>query len=69
MDQKKNIYLECLCRKGIALCRLYFLEETNKTEILESVSKIWKSFVRFVDPSDSKVLFCDFLFVIITDVF
>jgi tripeptidyl-peptidase-2 len=56
MDQKKNIYLECLCRKGIALCRLYFLEETNKSEILESVSKIWKSFVRFVDPSDSKVV-------------
>lgn len=56
MDQKRNIYLECLCRKGIALCRLYFVED-NKNEILESIANCWRSLVRFTDPSDSKVCY------------
>ncbi|XP_044257538.1 tripeptidyl-peptidase 2 isoform X2 [Tribolium madens] len=54
MDQKRTIYLECLCRKGIILCRLYKLEE--KEDYLERIAGIWKSLVRFVDPNDAKVV-------------
>lgn len=51
MEQQKNIYLECLSRKGIALCRFSGVEG-NK---LEEVSNVWKSLVKFIDPSDAKV--------------
>uniref|UniRef100_V5I9M9 Tripeptidyl-peptidase 2 n=1 Tax=Anoplophora glabripennis TaxID=217634 RepID=V5I9M9_ANOGL len=51
MEQQKNIYLECLSRKGIALCRLSGLE-ANK---LDEISNVWKSLVKFIDPSDAKV--------------
>lgn len=54
MDQQRAVFLECLCRKGIALCRLYLLEEKNE-EVLENISKLWKTLAKFVDPTDSKV--------------
>ncbi|KAJ8930438.1 hypothetical protein NQ314_016765 [Rhamnusium bicolor] len=53
MEQQKNIYLECLSRKGIALCRISVSMEGSKTS---EISSVWKSLVKFIDPSDAKVL-------------
>ncbi|VEN44644.1 unnamed protein product [Callosobruchus maculatus] len=53
MEQQKNVYMECLSRKGIALCRLQSIEKDEKTE---EISEIWRSLVKFVDPCDAKVL-------------
>lgn len=55
MDLKKNIYIECLSRKGIALCKLMLLEKDSKTDSLDAIAQVWKILARFVDPSDSKV--------------
>lgn len=55
MEQQKNIFIECLARKGIALCRLIDekkeIQDTNK----EDISNTWKTLVKFVDPTDAKV--------------
>ncbi|KAG5891542.1 hypothetical protein JTB14_028560 [Gonioctena quinquepunctata] len=53
MEQQKNVYLECLARKGIALCRISIINEEDK---LDQISAVWKSLVKFVDPTDAKVL-------------
>ncbi|CAH1153592.1 unnamed protein product [Phaedon cochleariae] len=53
MEQQKNMYLECLSRKGVALCRISVSAEENVSEEIQSV---WKSLVKFVDPTDAKVL-------------
>lgn len=55
MDLEKNIYIESLSRKGIALCKLRLLEKEPKADNLQAISQVWKILVRFVDPSDSKV--------------
>ncbi|XP_064215541.1 tripeptidyl-peptidase 2 isoform X1 [Tribolium castaneum] len=54
MEQKRNIFLECLCRKGIILCRLYMLEEKN--EYLSQINTMWKTLSRFIDTNDSKLV-------------
>lgn len=57
MDQQKIIYLECLSRKGIALCRILTHESTDEinSQKLEEISELWKKLLKFTDPSDSKV--------------
>lgn len=54
MEQQKNVYLECLARKGIALCRLSLLGKVGDNQ-QQDISNVWKSLVKFVDPSDAKV--------------
>ncbi|KAJ8975804.1 hypothetical protein NQ317_013735 [Molorchus minor] len=50
MEQQKK----CLPRiKGIALCRNYVAKEG---ENIDEISSMWKTVVKFIDPSDSKVL-------------
>ncbi|KAL1492743.1 hypothetical protein ABEB36_010950 [Hypothenemus hampei] len=56
LDQQKNVYLECLARKGIALCRLQVLSESGNGQQQQQISNVWKSLVKFVDPCDAKVL-------------
>lgn len=57
MEQQKNVYLECLARKGVALCRLTFLNTADEDEDRNSeISNVWKSIVKFLDPSDAKVV-------------
>ncbi|XP_050313767.1 tripeptidyl-peptidase 2 isoform X2 [Anthonomus grandis grandis] len=55
MEQQKNVYLESLIRKGIALCKLHVLNEAPEN-IMDEISTVWKSMVKFVDPNDLKVL-------------
>lgn len=55
MEQQKNVYLECLARKGIALCRIHLLSE-NADAQLQDIGNVWKSLLKFIDPSDAKVL-------------
>lgn len=57
MEQQKNVYLECLARKGIAFCRLTLLNDTDEDEEINAeISNAWKSIVKFLDPSDAKVI-------------
>ncbi|KAF7287504.1 hypothetical protein GWI33_001464 [Rhynchophorus ferrugineus] len=55
MEQQKNVYLECLARKGIALCRIHTLSEGGDTK-MQDIGNAWKALLKFVDPSDAKVL-------------
>nr|XP_023016876.1 tripeptidyl-peptidase 2-like [Leptinotarsa decemlineata] len=54
MEQHRNVYLECLSRKGIALCRIRILNE--KDENKDEITAIWRSVVKFVDPNETKGL-------------
>lgn len=54
MDMMKNLLIECLCRKGIAICRT--LTEEKDKELQEEVAKTWRNLLKFVDPSDTKIL-------------
>ncbi|CAG9855173.1 unnamed protein product [Phyllotreta striolata] len=57
MEQQKNIYIECLARKGIALCRLSLAEEKQEIQDnKEDIANTWKALVKFVDPTDLKTL-------------
>ncbi|XP_050519115.1 tripeptidyl-peptidase 2 [Diabrotica virgifera virgifera] len=56
MEQQKNIYLECIARKGIALCRLILCETETAEANREELAEVWKTLVKFVDPTDAKVL-------------
>lgn len=57
MDQQKIIYLECLSRKGIALCRLigHDNNDESKSDKLDKIADLWKRLLKFTDPSDAKV--------------
>ncbi|XP_060515966.1 tripeptidyl-peptidase 2 [Cylas formicarius] len=55
MEQQKNVYLECLSRKGVALCRLSLISNGAESKELE-IANIWKSLLKFVDPTDAKFL-------------
>lgn len=59
MDRQKNVLLDCLCRKGVGLCKLYMYDTTerDKGKLLDEITTIWKNLLKFVDPSDSKVNF------------
>ncbi|KAH1023665.1 hypothetical protein HUJ04_012827 [Dendroctonus ponderosae] len=67
-EQQKNIYLECLARKGIALSRLSLLDESGDNQHQE-IANVWKSLVKFVDPSDAKILTSHVLFFAIWHAF
>lgn len=58
MDQQKNILLECIARKGVILCRMKIQNLADK----ESINSTWKQLLKFVDPSDAKVLTSHVLF-------
>ncbi|CAH0562147.1 unnamed protein product [Brassicogethes aeneus] len=53
MEQQKSLYIECLSRKGIALCRLN--GENKESDNLDSIKSIWRTLLKFSDTSDSKV--------------
>lgn len=57
MDQQKIIYLECLSRKAIALCRLigHDNNDESKSNKLDKIADLWKRLLKFTDPSDAKV--------------
>ncbi|XP_066157913.1 tripeptidyl-peptidase 2 isoform X2 [Euwallacea fornicatus] len=55
MEQQRNVYLECLARKGVALCRLSLIE-SKEEEYQQDINDVWKSVLKFVDPSDAKVI-------------
>lgn len=63
MEQQKNIYLECLARKGVALCRLTFLNGDEDEDRNAEISNVWKSIVKFLDPSDAKVVVRQLLYL------
>lgn len=60
MDRQKNVLIDCLCRKGIALCRLYLLlkhsNEEEKSISLDEIGGVWLNLLKFVDVNDSKVI-------------
>lgn len=59
MEQQKNIYVECLARKGIALCRLSLWDDNKEPDSnvhKQKVLDVWKALVKFIDPTDAKVL-------------
>ncbi|XP_057365075.1 tripeptidyl-peptidase 2-like [Daphnia carinata] len=58
MDKNKTYLLEALCKKGLALCEMYQIEENveKSSTILEDIKNIFNDVAKFVDPSDLKVI-------------
>lgn len=61
MDKNKAILLEALCKRGIALCRLYMYQQDfegdgdNKEGVREQITAVWDDILKFTDPTDTKV--------------
>lgn len=55
MERQKTAIIDCLCRKGIALCRLYLME-TEKNFEFDDIITVWNTLLKFNDPSDAKVI-------------
>lgn len=59
MDKSKSYLLEILCKKGLALCEIYQASENvEDSTTLEEIKSIFNDVVKFVEPSDLKVLYC-----------
>lgn len=54
-EQQKSQLIESVCRKGIALCRLAMIDAGDEW-IIEEIGKLWRVLLKFIDPSDAKVL-------------
>lgn len=56
MERKKNVLLDCLCRKGMMLCRLRFIQGATSTEATkEIIDVIWAQVLKLADPGDRNV--------------
>lgn len=58
MEKSRSQLLEALSKKGIALCEMYQSMDNSEetTETLEEIRNVYNEIVKFVEPSDSKVL-------------
>lgn len=54
MDKTKSHLLEVLSKKGLALCDMY--RSSGSVTELEDIQNIFNDIVKFVEPSDSKVI-------------
>lgn len=61
MERQRNVLQDCLCRKGIALCKLHLLSKSGsedsaeKSDTLNNISDVWRTLLKYVDPNDTKV--------------
>lgn len=61
MERQRNVLVDCLCRKGITMCKLYMLNKESadeskvKLKLLEEITVLWRNMLKFVDPNDNKV--------------
>lgn len=63
MERQKSTFIEALCRKGIYLCCLLELGDIMEEEgdlppaddLNNSVSEVWHTLLKFIDPVDSKM--------------
>ncbi|KAK9505195.1 hypothetical protein O3M35_009300 [Rhynocoris fuscipes] len=61
MEKQKNAVIECLSKKGSAMCRLYSKQIAGQSEgngdaclTLESIDSLWLNLLQYVEPNDVK---------------
>lgn len=59
MERQKNVLVDALCNKGIAMCRIYQMsllkldEDQGQQKVtLDDISEMWRTLLKFVDPCD-----------------
>lgn len=63
MDRQKTVFIEALCRKGIYLSTLHEMgdvtegdgEIPSNDDLSNSITDVWRTLLKFVDPVDIKV--------------